>query len=125
MSNDLDKNKKVPNVPNLRFKEFDEDWKKKTVDCLMLRFDNLRIPISENQRIKGITPYYGANGIQDYVDGFTHNGEFILIAEDGANDIKNYPVHYVNGKIWVNNHAHVLKAKDNNSTLFMKYRLNS
>ena len=91
----------------------------------MLRFDNLRIPISENQRIKGITPYYGANGIQDYVDGFTHNGEFILIAEDGANDIKNYPVQYVNGKIWVNNHAHVLKAKDNNSTLFMKYRLNS
>ena len=91
----------------------------------MLRFDNLRIPVSESQRIKGITPYYGANGIQDYVEGFTHDGEFILIAEDGANDIKNYPVQYVNGKIWVNNHAHVLKAKDSNSTLFMKYRLNS
>ena len=59
----------------------------------------------------GTTPYYGANGIQDYVDGFTHNGEFVLVAEDGANDLKNYPVKCVNGRIWVNNHAHVLQAK--------------
>jgi type I restriction enzyme S subunit len=46
------------------------------------------------------------------VEGFTHNGEFVLIAEDGANDLNNYPVHYVNGKVWVNNHAHVLQAKE-------------
>lgn len=62
-------------------------------------------------RIAGNTPYYGANGIQDYVDGFTHDGEFILVAEDGANDLKNYPVNYVNGRVWVNNHAHVLQAE--------------
>ncbi|MCQ2086696.1 MAG: restriction endonuclease subunit S [Bacilli bacterium] len=125
MSNVDSKEKKIPNVPNLRFKDFDGNWEKESIDKLMLRFDNLRIPVSESQRIKGITPYYGANGIQDYVEGFTHDGEFILIAEDGANDIKNYPVQYVNGKIWVNNHAHVLKAKEGNSTLFMKYRFNS
>ncbi|OXT08832.1 restriction endonuclease subunit S, partial [Lacticaseibacillus rhamnosus] len=57
-------------------------------------------------------PYYGANGIQDHVEGFTHDGEFILVAEDGANDLQNYPVQYVDGKVWVNNHAHVLQAKE-------------
>ena len=75
------------------------------------RYDNLRVPVAENLRMKGTTPYYGANGIQDYVDGYTHDGEYILVAEDGANDLKNYPVNYVNGRIWVNNHAHVLQAK--------------
>jgi type I restriction enzyme S subunit len=75
-----------------------------------MRFDNLRVPITKSNRISGLTPYYGANGIQDYVNGFTHNGEFILLAEDGANNIKNYPVRYVNGKAWINNHAHVLQA---------------
>jgi len=86
------------------------------------RFDNLRVPITASDRVSGNTPYYGANGIQDYVEGFTHEGEFILVAEDGANDLKNYPVQYVNGKIWVNNHAHVLQAKKeiaNNK--FLKY----
>ena len=75
------------------------------------RFDNLRVPVAANLRIPGTTPYYGANGIQDYVDGFTHDGEFVLVAEDGANDLKNYPVKCVNGRIWVNNHAHVLQSK--------------
>ena len=76
------------------------------------RFDNLRIPVTSSKREKGITPYYGANGIQDYVQGYTHDGEFVLVAEDGANDLQNYPVHYVNGKVWVNNHAHVLQGKN-------------
>ena len=71
----------------------------------------MRIPVAANLRVHGTTPYYGANGIQDYVDGFTHDGEFVLVAEDGANDLKNYPVKCVNGRIWVNNHAHVLQGK--------------
>ena len=71
----------------------------------------MRIPVAANLRIPGATPYYGANGIQDYVEGFTHEGEFVLVAEDGANDLKNYPVKCVNGRIWVNNHAHVLQSK--------------
>jgi len=45
------------------------------------------------------------------VEGFTHDGEFVLVAEDGANDLKNYPVKCVNGRIWVNNHAHILQGK--------------
>lgn len=73
----------------------------------------MRVPVVANLRVSGTTPYYGANGIQDYVEGFTHDGEFVLVAEDGANDLKNYPVKCVKGRIWVNNHAHVLQGKQN------------
>ena len=86
------------------------DWEQRKVKDVANRYDNLRIPVAANLRKKGSTPYYGANGIQDYVDGYTHNGEFVLVAEDGANDLKNYPVKCVKGKIWVNNHAHVLQT---------------
>ena len=100
-------------VPKRRFKEFQnaEGWEQQKLGDLTNRYDNLRIPVTASDRVSGNIPYYGANGIQGYVDGYTHEGEFILVAEDGANDLKNYPVRYVNGKIWVNNHAHVLQAK--------------
>ena len=100
------------------------DWEEKTLDKIVNRYDNLRIPVSASNRIAGNTPYYGANGIQGYVNGYTHDGEFILVAEDGANDLKNYPVQYVNGKIWVNNHTHVLQAKkDIADNKFLKYAI--
>ena len=98
-------------VPEWRFKGFTDAWEQRKVSDVVNRFDNLRIPVAANLRIPGSTPYYGANGIQDYVEGFTHEGEFVLVAEDGANDLKNYPVRCVNGRIWVNNHAHVLQSK--------------
>ena len=97
-------------VPKIRFPGFAEDWEQRKLDKIANRYDNLRIPVTASDRISGTTPYYGANGIQDYVKGFTHDGEFVLIAEDGANDLHNYPVQYVNGKVWVNNHAHVLQG---------------
>ena len=90
---------------------FDFSWEQRKVQDVADRLDNLRIPVAANLRVHGTTPYYGANGIQDYVEGFTHDGEFVLVAEDGANDLKNYPVKCVNGRIWVNNHAHVLQGK--------------
>ena len=101
-------------VPVRRFKEFEnaDAWEQRKLGEVVERFDNLRIPVTSSKREKGITPYYGANGIQDYVQGYTHDGEFVLVAEDGANDLQNYPVHYVNGKVWVNNHAHVLQGKN-------------
>ncbi len=109
-------------TPEIRFKGFSGDWVEKKLHSLADRYDNLRVPISASNRIPGNTPYYGANGIQDYVDGYTHEGEFILVAEDGANDLKNYPVQYVSGKIWVNNHAHVLQGKQETAeTQFLKY----
>ena len=87
-------------------------WEQRKLEETSNRFDNLRVPVSANEREKGTTPYYGANGIQDYVKGFTHNGEYVLIAEDGANDLKNYPVKYVNGLFWANNHVHVVQGKE-------------
>ena len=97
--------------PEIRFKGFTDPWEQRKVQDVSDRFDNLRIPVAANLRVHGTTPYYGANGIQDYVEGFTHDGEFVLVAEDGANDLKNYPVKCVNGRIWVNNHAHILQGK--------------
>ena len=98
--------------PEIRFTGFTDDWEQRKLSEVAERYDNLRIPVSANLRIPGSTPYYGANGIQDYVEGYTHEGEFILVAEDGANDLKNYPVKCVKGRIWVNNHAHVLQGKN-------------
>ena len=111
-------------VPRIRFKGFTDAWEQRKVQDVADRYDNLRIPVAANLRVSGNIPYYGANGIQDYVNGFTHEGEFVLVAEDGANDLKNYPVQHVQGRIWVNNHAHVLQGKPalmNN--LFLAYSL--
>ena len=102
---------KKSDAPAIRFKGFSDAWEQRKVQDVADRFDNLRIPVAANLRVHGTTPYYGANGIQDYVEGFTHDGEFVLVAEDGANDLKNYPVKCVNGRIWVNNHAHILQGK--------------
>lgn len=85
----------------------------------------MRIPVAANLRVPGSTPYYGANGIQDYVEGYTHDGEFVLVAEDGANDLKNYPVKCVKGRIWVNNHAHALQGKpETTENRFLAYAIN-
>ena len=112
------------NVPEIRFAGFTDAWEQRKVREVADRYDNLRIPVAANLRIPGSTPYYGANGIQDYVDGFTHDGEFVLVAEDGANDLKNYPVKCVKGRIWVNNHAHVLQGKqDSTDNRFLAYAI--
>ena len=55
------------------------EWKKLGEVCEIE--DNKRKPVAASKRISGEIPYYGANNIQDYVDGFTHNGEYVLIAE--------------------------------------------
>lgn len=86
-------------------------WEQRKLGEVADRYDNLRIPITASERVPGSTPYYGANGIQDYVEGFTHQGEFVLIAEDGASDLDNYPTMCINGIIWVNNHAHVIQGR--------------
>ena len=113
-------------VPELRLSGFTDAWEQGRLGAITEIFDNLRIPVTENLRAHGHTPYYGANGIQGFIDGFTHDGEFILIAEDGANNLKNYPIQYTVGKIWVNNHAHVLKGVDEVlNSLFLAYCMKS
>ena len=101
---------KKTNVPEIRFAGFTDPWEQRKLGDVATRYDNLRIPITAKDRIPGDTPYYGANGIQDYVEGYTHEGEFVLVAEDGATDLDNYPVQLISGLSWVNNHAHVIKA---------------
>lgn len=111
-------------VPKLRFPGFTEPWEQRKLSEITTCFDNLRVPVTASDRVSGKTPYYGANGIQDYVSGNTHSGEFVLIAEDGANDLNDYPVQYVNGEIWVNNHAHVIAGfKEKLDNKFLSYAL--
>ena len=108
-------------APILRFKGFTDDWEQRKLLKVCKKEDNKRIPIKEQERKEGNTPYFGANGIQGYIDGYTHDGTNILIAEDGANNIRNYPIKLITGKIWVNNHAHVLKVstKTNNGNFLV------
>jgi type I restriction enzyme S subunit len=63
--------------------------------------------------MKGIYPYYGASGIIDYVNDYIFDDDLILLGEDGENILSRNCrlVYRVSGKIWVNNHAHVLKPK--------------
>lgn len=72
--------------------------------------DSKRKPVSKGKRSHGIYPYYGANGIQDYVDDYIFDGTFILLGEDGSviNSNKSPILNWAVGKIWVNNHAHIL-----------------
>lgn len=85
--------------------------------------NSARKPVKASLRISGKTPYYGANNIQDYVEGYTHDGEFVLIAEDGSASLENYSIQYANGKFWANNHVHVVRGKSGLSTRFLYHYL--
>lgn len=87
--------------------------------------DSRRIPITASERRSGPYPYYGANGIQDYVAEYIFDDELVLLAEDGGNfGSKTRPIAYrVSGKCWVNNHAHVLKPMANMDVDYLCYSL--
>ena len=87
------------------------EWKKLGEVCEIL--DSQRRPVEKTKRSIGKYPYYGANGIQDYVDDFLFNGTFLLVGEDGSVINKdNSPIlNWATGKIWVNNHAHILSER--------------
>lgn len=85
--------------------------------------DSKRKPVAKGRRIKGEYPYYGANGIQDYIDGYIFDGTYLLLGEDGSVINKdNSPVlNWATGKIWVNNHAHVLAERNDIALLRYLY----
>ena len=93
-------------------------------DCCEI-LDFMRVPIVASEREKGKYPYYGANGIQDYVADYIFDDELVLLAEDGGNfGSRERPIAYrVSGKCWVNNHAHVLKPKDELDVDYLCYSL--
>ncbi len=74
--------------------------------------DYLRRPVKESERIPGPYPYYGASGVVDHVNGYTCDGEYLLVAEDGENlrTVKTPIAFLARGKFWVNNHAHILEG---------------
>ncbi len=88
------------------------EYKKLENCCTIL--DNKREPITKSARPSGRYPYYGANGIQDYVSSYIFEGKFVLVGEDGSVLTKNGNpvVTWAEGKIWVNNHAHIIKEID-------------
>lgn len=108
-------------VPEIRFKDFIEDWEQRKLDNVVEFLDTMRKPLEGAKRISGPYPYYGASGIVDYVDGYLFDEELILLSEDGANITdRNYPVCFLaSGKYWVNNHAHVLHTKQGNENNFI------
>ena len=99
--------------PKIRFRKFNNKWKKNKLDKVVDFFDNQRIPIDSSERKSGPYPYYGASGIIDYVDGYIFSGEYVLLAEDGANIIlRSSPIAYLSkGKFWLNNYAHIMRMK--------------
>jgi len=111
------------------FGSFPSDWEKKGIaECAEIR-DSERIPLNSSEREEiqpGNIPYYGANGIVDYVDDYIFNSELILLAEDGGHfeEYEERPVAYrVSGKAWINNHAHILEAKEGINTEYLFYGL--
>ena len=98
------------------------NFNKYRIDEITINLDNLRKPLNNKQRKqishKKLYPYYGANNIMDYIDEYIFDEEIICIAEDGGSWGFGEKCSYiVNEKCWVNNHAHVLKAKDHNLNL--------
>ena len=91
------------------------DWRVGTVGEIIELHDSKRIPLSGAQRAKmeKIYPYYGATSLMDYVDNYLFDGIYLLLGEDGTViDDKGFPIlQYIDGKFWVNNHAHILTGK--------------
>jgi len=98
-------------------------WKVESIDHVSELFDSQRKPLSGIIRSKkqGKFPYYGASGIIDYIDDYIFDGNYLLIAEDGENlRSRNNPIaFFASGKFWVNNHAHIIKPKNNFSMIFL------
>ena len=112
---------------NQIFSQKGEGWVEKNLGSVCENFDSKRIPITKSKRVHGEIPYYGASGIVDYISEFIFDEDLLLVSEDGANLLaRTYPIAFsVSGKIWVNNHAHVLKFEDINEQYFIEYFLNS
>ena len=92
------------------------DWPTWKIEECCDILDSKRVPINSEERERriGNIPYYGANGQQGYIDDFIFDEPLILVAEDGGrfDEFSTRPIAYrIAGKSWVNNHAHVLRAR--------------
>lgn len=106
-----------------------EGWVWTRLGNYSINKDGSRQPISQNQRDRRekIYPYYGASGIIDKIDDYTHEGKNLLIGEDGANLVaRSTPIAFIaDGKYWVNNHAHVIAFLTNYSLEYYEIHINA
>lgn len=105
-------------------------WKPRAVKELTKNLDSKRKPITaiDRQNIQGKYPYYGAAGIIDYINDYIFDGRYILFGEDGENLLsRQLPQAFVvEGRFWVNNHAHILEVNDSVvDSDFLCYQLES
>ncbi len=95
---------------------------------ITINHDSKRVPLSAKQREsrKGQYPYYGAQGIIDYIDDYIFDGKYLLIAEDGENlkSKKQKIAQLANGRYWVNNHAHVVQTNEKCLLEYLYYIFN-
>ena len=103
-------------------------WEMMSLEDVANVFDKKRVPLNEAQRrqMQGEYPYCGANGVVDYVNDYIFDGEYVLLAEDGGywGALEN-SAYLMKGKFWVNNHAHILQAKqDLSDNYFLMCQLN-
>lgn len=103
-----------------RGKLLNKEYETKYLPELSTNLDNKRKPVTKSDRKSGEYPYYGASGIVDYVSDYIFDDELLLVSEDGANlKARSTPIAFSSsGKVWINNHAHVLKF---NSMITQKY----
>ena len=96
-------------------------WPIVKIDEIVTFLDHMRKPVKKSDRREGEYPYYGANGQQGTIDGYIFDEPLVLLAEDGGHfDTPERGVAYrVEGKCWVNNHAHVLRANDRTTSEYL------
>ncbi|HAV5484804.1 restriction endonuclease subunit S [Acinetobacter baumannii] len=104
------------------------EWEKVHIKDCAECLDNKRVPLNSEQRslMSGSIPYWGANGIVDYISDFIFDETIVLLAEDGGyfDEYQTRPISNISyGKCWVNNHAHILRAKKNSLNEWIYYCL--
>ena len=98
-------------------------------DQVSINYDKMRIPLSSMERAnrQGKYRYFGAQGVIDHIDDYIFDGVFLIIAEDGENlkSKKQKIAQIVEGKFWLNNHAHIIQTNEKCDIFFLYYLLNS
>jgi len=122
------KYKETANLDTTRLLRLPKGWAWASFDQITKNFDGRRVPLKSADRDKrpGQYPYYGASGVIDDIDDFLFDGDFLLIAEDGANLLsRSTPIAFeATGKFWVNNHAHIVQTRDKIPLTYLAIFLN-
>ncbi|MBL8692698.1 MAG: restriction endonuclease subunit S [Planctomycetes bacterium] len=108
--------------------EVPQEWRIEALERVVEVLDSKRKPLNstERQTMQGPFPYYGANGPVDSISEWIFDEPLLLMAEDGGyfDEFATRPIAYlVDGKCWVNNHAHVLRVKEPNVREWVFYSL--